>query len=88
MTEPTTIRHNKIILICALEHNQLREQYISTLPIPANGLGHDPSLAFQSSLAADAADSRSQKINAFLRRIPDLCPLDRAPKLTTRLREW
>jgi hypothetical protein len=67
---------------------ELREQYISTLPIPAKGLGHDPSLAFQSSLAADAAGSRTQRISIFLRRIPDLCPSDRRPKLTERLKQW
>jgi TaqI-like C-terminal specificity domain len=67
---------------------ELREQYISTLPIPAKGLGHDPSLAFRSSLAVDAAGSRTQRISTFLRRIPDLCPSDRRPKLTERLKEW
>ncbi len=38
--------------------------------------------------ARDAAEERLKLQIALTRRIPDLCPPEREPKLTTRLQEW
>ena len=38
--------------------------------------------------ASTCAKERFESIESVLRRIPDLCPPGRAPKLTNRLREW
>ena len=38
--------------------------------------------------ARDAADARLALQTALTRRIPDLCPPDREPKLSTKLKEW
>ncbi len=45
-------------------------------------------MARQSLRAVDAAENRRSIINRVLRRIPDLCPSEREPKLANRLREW
>jgi hypothetical protein len=67
---------------------ELRTQYIENVPLPTIPLKIEASLA---SLAQKCQASCSQQIQtklAVLRRIPDLCPPDRAPKFTNRLREW
>ena len=45
-------------------------------------------LAALSQKAHSAAEAHLALQRALTRRIPDLCPLDRDPKLTTRLQEW
>ena len=45
-------------------------------------------LAAASEQASKAAQKRLTLQTALTRRIPDLCPPDRDPKLTTRLQEW
>lgn len=67
---------------------ELRAQYVETVPIPAwTGIAR-AELAAASEQASTAAQERLTLQTALTRRIPDLCPPDRAPKLTTRLREW
>ncbi|MGH6822902.1 MAG: Eco57I restriction-modification methylase domain-containing protein, partial [Methylocella sp.] len=65
---------------------ELREQYMSDLPIPSRqGTQGLAEIAEQCSIAWA---EKACVITNVLRRIPDLCPTDRKPKLTTRLQEW
>ena len=66
---------------------ELREQYISTLPIP-KGLEQDADLGLKATVAANAADEKRQAIHAVLSRLPDLCPAERVPKISSRLNQW
>jgi len=68
--------------------HELRVQYVEKLPIPALGDSTQAYLAASSEQASNAARERLAFQTALTRRIPDLCPPDRAPKLTTRLQEW
>jgi len=64
--------------------HELRVQYIEQIPLPQNLL----SLELSASDATRCAIERAVTIRKILRRIPDLCPPGRKPKLTNRLREW
>ncbi|MGH6793813.1 MAG: Eco57I restriction-modification methylase domain-containing protein, partial [Methylocella sp.] len=65
---------------------ELREQYMSELPIPSrHGTQRLAGIAEQCSVAWA---EKACVVTNVLRRIPDLCPTDRKPKLTTRLQEW
>lgn len=65
---------------------ELREQYMSDLPIPPRqGAQRLAEIAEQCSKAWAA---KACIITNVVRRIPDLCPSDRKAKLTTRLHEW
>lgn len=67
---------------------ELESQYIEQVPIP-NWNEHDRSaLASLGRAAGVAARKRRALQVALTRRIPDLCPRGRDPKLTTRLQEW
>lgn len=67
---------------------ELESQYVEKLPIPAWNDTARAELAAASEQASKAAQERLTLQTALTRRIPDLCPPDRAPKLTTRLQEW
>jgi hypothetical protein len=67
---------------------EFRSQYIETLPVPFWDEACRAALARLSNKATIAANSRLALQTAFSRRIPDLCPSDRSPKLTTKLKEW
>ena len=67
---------------------ELRVQYLEQVPIPAWSDGARAELAAASEQASKAAQERLTLQTALTRRIPDLCPLGRDPKLTTRLQEW
>jgi hypothetical protein len=67
---------------------ELESQYVEKLPIPAWNDSARAELAAASEQASKAAQERLILQTALMRRIPDLCPPDRAPKLTTRLQEW
>ena len=69
-------------------YHELRVQYVETLPIPEWSSEQKAALAEQAERASQAAEQRLRRQQAFLRRIPDLCPPDRQPKLTTKLQEW
>lgn len=58
------------------------------LPIPVWNDTARAELAAVSEQASKAAQERLTLQTALTRRIPDLCPPDRDPKLTTRLQEW
>ena len=63
-------------------------QHVEKLPIPAWGDSAQAELAAASEHATKAAQERLALQTGLTRRIPDLCPPGRAPKLTTRLLEW
>lgn len=67
---------------------QMHSQFVEQVPIPAWNDSARAKLAFTSEQAKRAARERLTLQTALTRRIPDLCPSDRAPKLTTRLQEW
>ncbi|MDR5654660.1 TaqI-like C-terminal specificity domain-containing protein [Ruixingdingia sedimenti] len=68
--------------------HELRVQYVEKLPIPAWNDHARAELAEASEQASKAARERLTLQTALTRRIPDLCPPGRDPKLTTRLQEW
>lgn len=68
--------------------HELRVQYVEKLPIPAWNDSARADLAAASEQASKAAQERLTLQTALTRRIPDLCPPGRDPKLTTRLQEW
>ena len=67
---------------------ELRKQYVSLIPVPAEILTRRSILESLALQCSQAARSRLQLQTALTRRIPDLCPPEREPKLTTRLKEW
>ncbi|HEY8596261.1 MAG TPA: DNA methyltransferase [Devosiaceae bacterium] len=68
--------------------HELRVQYVEKLPIPAWDESARAKLAAASENASKAAKKRLTLQTALIRRLPDLCPRGRDPKLTTRLQEW
>jgi hypothetical protein len=61
-------------------------QFVETTPLPEDtGNGALGTLA---DCCQTAVSEQQASIEAVLRRIPDLCPSSRAPRLTNRLREW
>lgn len=68
--------------------HELRVQYVEKLPIPTWNDSARAELATASEQASKAAQERLNLQTALARRIPDLCPLGRDPKLTTRLQDW
>jgi len=67
---------------------QMHSQFVEQIPIPDWNDETRAELAALAQEASDAAAARLALQTALTRRIPDLCPPDREPKLTTRLREW
>ncbi|WP_271112152.1 Eco57I restriction-modification methylase domain-containing protein [Paracoccus aerodenitrificans] len=67
---------------------ELESQYVEKLPIPAWNDGAQIDLAAASEQASKAAQERLKLQTALTRRIPDLCPTEREPKLTNKLKEW
>lgn len=67
---------------------ELESQYVEKLPIPAWNDSARAELATASEQASKAAQERLTLQSALARRIPDLCPPGREPRLTTRLQEW
>jgi hypothetical protein len=61
---------------------------VATIPIPETTSYAWTTLSAIGKATADASDERTKIIQLVLKRIPDLCPPGRAPKLTNRLREW
>jgi hypothetical protein len=67
---------------------QINAEYI--LPVPIPQADETQRLAIERAVdsAQSAAHTRYALQTALARRIPDLCPPGRDPKLTTRLQEW
>ena len=68
--------------------HELRVQYVEKLPIPAWRDRQRIDLVAAAHRADITAQSRLKLQTSLTRRIPDLCPSGRDPKLTTRLQEW
>ena len=68
--------------------HELRVQYVEKLPIPAWRDHQRIDLVAAADRADITAQSRLKLQTSLTRRIPDLCPPGRDPKLTTRLQEW
>ncbi|MCR9072557.1 MAG: BREX-1 system adenine-specific DNA-methyltransferase PglX [Alphaproteobacteria bacterium] len=69
-------------------YHELRVQYVETMPVPKLSESKRSDLSKASVAAIEAARYRLDLQRALVRRLPDLCPSDREPKLTTKLREW
>ena len=67
---------------------ELRAHYMESLPIPDTSDGDKEHLSKLGDECASLAGRRLTLQTALTRRIPDLCPPGRDPKLTTRLQEW
>ncbi len=67
---------------------RLKRQYIEPLPIPKCGDRSRIALAAAADKASKLALNRQELQTAFIRRIPDLCPPEREPKLSKKLLEW
>ena len=68
--------------------HELRVNYVEKLPLPTWNDTARAELAAASEQASKAAQERLALQTALTRRIPDLCPPGRDPKLSTRLQEW
>jgi hypothetical protein len=67
---------------------RMKNQFVEILPVPDMPADARSSLEALAILAQKTAEQRLTLQRALTRRIPDLCPPDRNPKLTTRLQEW
>ena len=67
---------------------RMKNQFVELLPIPDMSAHAKSSLEELSVSAQHTAEQRLQLQTALTRRIPDLCPPERAPKLTAKLRQW
>jgi hypothetical protein len=65
-----------------------KTQYIQNLPLPTMPSETAQALDDLARLAQASSEHRLTLQRALARRIPDLCPPGRDPKLTTRLQEW
>jgi hypothetical protein len=63
-------------------------QNTTKIPIPATTETQKQALAELAAECQRVAKKRRDIVAALTRRIPDLCPPGRDPKLTTRLQEW
>jgi hypothetical protein len=66
----------------------MHTQFVEQVPIPSLSDSTKKALAGVNERANKAARERLSIQTDLIRRIPDLCPPEREPKLTTRLREW
>ena len=69
-------------------YHELRVHYAEQLPIPAMPSAIQEELGTLAQKAQRAAARRLELQRSFTRRIPDLCPSGREPKLTGKLQEW
>jgi hypothetical protein len=67
---------------------RMKSQYLEPLPIPDATPAQKAALGTLAETAQTHAEARHALQTALTRRIPDLCPPGRDPKLTTRLQEW
>ena len=67
---------------------RMKAQYVGQLPIPEMPESIRHALASQAVKAQKSAQERLKLQVALTRRIPDLCPPERDPKLTNKLKEW
>jgi len=65
-----------------------KKQYLDQIPIPTIPKPKHAELVELAQRAASLASTRLNLQIALTRRIPDLCPPEREPKLNTKLKEW
>ncbi|MCO5131749.1 MAG: N-6 DNA methylase [Xanthobacteraceae bacterium] len=63
-------------------------QHVEKLPMPIIPDNASAELSRLANVAQKSAENRLALQTALMRRIPDLCPSGRDPKLTNRLQEW
>ena len=68
--------------------HELRVHYVEQLPIPQVISAIQEDLETFAQEAQRAAARRLEIQRAFVRRIPDLCPPEREPKLNRKLQDW
>jgi N-6 DNA Methylase/TaqI-like C-terminal specificity domain len=68
--------------------SQLHSQYVELFPIPDGIDLPKLGMASKATVCGSARHEQMDRETAFRRRIPDLCPRDRDPKLNTKLNEW
>jgi len=68
--------------------HQMHSQFVEQAVLPDLSEGEMTRLAELTDACQRAAKKRLELQTALARRIPDLCPPDRDPKLTTKLKEW
>ncbi len=66
---------------------RFQTQYVEQLPL-LNAILSSRDLEASSKRCHALTEQRLKLQNAFIRRIPDLCPPTREPKLSTKLKEW
>jgi len=69
-------------------YHELRVQYVEKLPVPKWNNECRIQLAVESERASSAAYECLVLQTALTRRILDLCPSEREPRLSTKLKEW
>ncbi len=67
---------------------RMKAQYVGQLPIPKLSKGVREALTVLAINNQTFAEDRLKLQTALTRRIPDLCPPERDPKLTNKLKEW
>jgi hypothetical protein len=67
---------------------RLFTQFVEQTPLPEQNQIGTRELTVLCTTASEAAAARFASQESFRRRIPDLCPSDRKPILTTRLQDW
>ena len=67
---------------------RMKSQYLEPLPIPNASTAQKAALATLAEAAQTHAEARYALQNGLRRRIPDVCPPERDPKLTTKLKDW
>ena len=67
---------------------RMKSQYLEPLPIPDATPAQKAALASLAETAQVHAEARYALQTGLTRRIPDLCPPGREPKLTNKLKEW
>ena len=67
---------------------RMKAQYVGQLPVPIIPSKKHGELLNLAQRAQDAADAQLKLQTALTRRIPDLCPPEREPKLSNKLKEW
>ena len=66
---------------------RFQTQFVEQLPL-LDAVVKNADLEKTAQLCHELAEQRQKFQQALVRRIPDLCPPDREPKLTNRLQEW
>lgn len=69
-------------------YSRMKAQYVGQLPVPKIPDNAHQELRRFAEAAQSAAQARLKLQTSLTRRIPDLCPPEREPKLTTKLKKW